>query len=60
MTRMEEWEDGIREQLQLPSTSLWQKIQAWTLVLGGGLVGVLSTGFTLFSTFQRNVCRSVR
>ena len=64
--RMEEREDGIREQLQLPSASFRRRIQAWTLVLGGGLVGILSTGVTLYSTLQHDdgnsvdVCRSVR
>jgi len=57
--KMEQRENGIREQLQIPSTNLRRKIQAWTMVLCGGLIGILSTGVTLYSTFQRDNGKSI-
>ena len=35
-----------------PLPTVWRKIQAWTLILGGSVVGILSTAVTLYSMFS--------
>jgi hypothetical protein len=44
-------DDGDDDFPPQPPPTLWRTVQAWILILGGSLIGILSTCITLYNMF---------